>query len=165
MINWLLALTEQDYMDIGGTNKRNFVFVKDENGQPLIDENGNKTEVKAYTTASYEVFRDAWDFADDVAEAASKGDILAAGVTQSMISEAYFGLLEAWQKLVEFTGFADWLQIDSFVAVAEEILADPYIDDPNFGVKSGLAELESALADALVELEEFIDDMIGGEKT
>lgn len=150
MINWLLALTEQDYMDIGGTNKRNFVFVKDENGQPIIDENGNKTEVKAYTTASYEVFRDAWDFADDVAEAASKGDILAAGVTQSMISEAYFGLLEAWQKLVEFTGFADWLQIDSFVAVAEEILSDPYIDDPNFGVKSGLEELESALADALV---------------
>lgn len=150
MINWLLALTEKDYRDVGGTNKRNYVFLKGEDGQPIIDENGNKTEVKAYTTASYEVFRDAWDFADDISEAASKGDILAAGVTQSMISEAYFGLLEAWQKLVAFTGFADWLQIDSFVAIAEEILADPYLDDPNFGVKSGLAELEAALADALV---------------
>ena len=146
MIKWVLDLTADSYM---GERGRNYGFQYDEEGNQVYNEDGTPAVVKMYTTASYEKFRNAYDFAEDV-YTASKGGILASGITQSMLTQAYEGVLKAWQQLVEFTGFADWVQIDAFVAMAEAILSDPYIDDPHFGVKSGLTELRTALTDALV---------------
>ena len=146
-IKWVLDLTASDYM---GAKGRNYGFEFDENGNQVYNEDGTPSVVKMYTTSSYEAFRDAYDFAEDAYIAAKGGNILASGITQSMLTKAYEGLLKAWQELVVFTGFADWAQIDSFVAMAESILADPYIDDPQFGVASGLNELKAALTDALV---------------
>lgn len=142
ILKWVLDLTANDYMD-STTRKRNVIFVKDET-------TGKNVESKAFTTSSYLAFRDAYDYASALYEASSDANILAAGITQSMVTAAYKGLLTAWQQLVEFTGFADWTQIDNFVAIAEEILNDPYIDDPDFGIASGLEELETALKDAYV---------------
>ncbi len=147
MIKWVLDLTYNDYM---GAKGRNYGFEYDEDGNQIMNEDGTPSIVKMYTTTSYEKFRDAYDFAEDVYVAAKSGNILASGITQSMLTAAYEGVLKAWQQLVKFTGFADWAQIDSFVAMAESILADPYLDDPVFGVKSGITELVTALTDALV---------------
>ncbi len=147
MIKWVLDLTASDYM---GAKGRNYGFEYDENGEQVYNEDGTPSVVKMYTTSSYEAFRNAYDFAEDAYTASKSGNILASGITQSMLTAAYEGLLKAWQQLVVFTGFADWEQIDSFVAMAESILADPYIDDPQFGVASGLNELKAALSDALV---------------
>lgn len=141
VLKWLLDLVENDYKN-KQTRKRNVTYIQ--------DENGNNVESKAFTTTSYTAFRDAYDYGLAIYEAASDANILALGITQSMVTAAYQGILEAWMNLVEFTGFADWTQIDSFVAIAEEILNDPYVNDPDFGVASGLTELETALKDAYV---------------
>jgi len=142
VLKWVLDLTANDYKD-SQTRKRNVVFVKDE-------ATGKNVESKAFTTSSYLAFRDAYDFANSLYDEASDANILSLGITQSMVTAAYKGLLSAWQKLVEFTGFADWAQIDNYVAIAEEILNNPYNDDPDFGIASGLTELETALKDAYV---------------
>ncbi|MEE1010812.1 MAG: dockerin type I repeat-containing protein [Acutalibacteraceae bacterium] len=142
ILKWVLDLTANDYKD-SQTRKRNVVFKKDE-------ATGKNIESKAFTTSSYLEFRDAYDYANSLYDACADANILSLGITQSMVTAAYKGLLSAWQKLVEFTGFADWAQIDNYVAVAEEILNDPYINDPDFGIASGLTELETALKDAYV---------------
>jgi len=142
ILKWVLDLTSNDYMDTQ-TRKRNVVFRKDE-------ATGKNIESKAFTTSSYLAFRDAYDYANSLYDACADANILSAGITQSMVTAAYRGLLSAWQKLVEFTGFADWTQIDNYVAIAEEILNDPYINDPDFGIASGLTQLETALKDAYV---------------
>lgn len=142
ILKWVLDLTADDYMD-SQTRKRNVVFTKDAS-------TGKNVETKAFTTSSYTTFRNAYDYANALYDACADANILSAGITQSMVTAAYRGLLSAWQQLVEFTGFADWTQIDNFVAIAEEILNDPYIDDPDFGIASGLTELETALKDAYV---------------
>ena len=147
MVEWLLGLTASSY---SGAKGRNYTYEYDENGKQVMNADGTPSVVKMYTTSSYEKFRDAYDFAQDAYEEASNGNILASGITQSMLTAAYEGLLKAWQQLVVFKGYADWVQIDAFVAMAESILADPYIDDPQFGVASGLTELRTALTDALV---------------
>lgn len=139
VLDWVLALTEADYKD-PVTRKRNVIYIE--------DENGNQVESKAFTTSSYNAFREAYDFGLAVSEAAGDANILGLGVTQSMITAAYQGILATWMALVEFTGFADWTQIDSFVAIAEEILNNPYNNDPDFGIASGLDKLEIALKDA-----------------
>lgn len=142
VLKWVLDLTTNDYMD-SQTRKRNVIFVKN-------PETGKNEESKAFTTSSYIAFRNAYDYANSLYDAAADANILSLGITQSMVTAAYRGLLAAWQQLVEFTGFADWVQIDNLVAIAEELLNDPYIDDPDFGVESGLAELETALKDAYI---------------
>lgn len=147
MVEWVLDLTKSSYM---GAKGRNYGFEYDENGNQVYNADGSPSVVKMYTTTSYEAFRNAYDFAEDAYIAAKSGNILASGITQSMLTAAYEGLLKAWQQLVEFTGFADWAQIDSFVTMAESILADPYIEDPQFGVASGLENLRASLTDALV---------------
>ena len=143
VLKWVLDLVADDYKN-PQTRKRNITYIQ--------DENGNNVESKQFTTSSYTKFRNAYDFANDLYDAVSDANILASGITQSMITAAYQGLLEAWMALVEFTGFADWTQIHYYITIAEEILNDPYVqsNDPDFGVASGLTELEAALKDAYV---------------
>lgn len=143
VLKWVLDLVTDDYKN-PQTRKRNITYIQ--------DENGNNVESKQFTTSSYTKFRNAYDFANDLYDAVSDANILASGITQSMITAAYQGLLEAWMGLVEFTGFADWTQIHHYITIAEEILNDPYVqsNDPDFGVASGLTELEAALRDAYV---------------
>ena len=143
VLKWVLDLTGPDYRD-NTTNKRNVISIKN-------PDTGKWEESKAFTTTSYNKFRDAWDFGNSLySQANGKTDTLGLGVTQSMVSAAYYGILETWMALVKFTGFADWTQIDSYVKVAEEILADPYLTDADFGVESGVDELIVALKDAYV---------------
>ena len=163
MIKWVLDLTADDYM---GAKGRNYTFEYDENGEQIYNADGTPSVVKMYTTSSYEKFRDAYDFAEDAYTASKSGNILASGITQSMLTAAYEGLLKAWQQLIKFEGFADWAQIDSFVAMAESILSDPYVNDPQFGVESGLDELRAALSDALIftDFDGSIYDRVAGSK-
>ncbi len=149
MLEWVLNLTENDYKS-SQTRKRNFIYKTDENGNVIFDEAGNPVEARNFTTTSYEKFRNAWDYGNSLKEAVEDADIQAAGISQSLVSAAYAGILDAWQNLVKFEGFADWVQIDGYVAVAQSILTDPYVNDPEFGVASGLDKLEQALKDALL---------------
>lgn len=147
MLKWILDLSANDYKD-NDTKRLNIIYSKDENGEVIFDENGNKIETKAFTTTSYAAFREAYDFAQSLYLKTGDANVLASGITQSMVTKAYEGLLKAWQQLVEFTGFADWVRIDAFQAIAEEILNDPYIDHETFGIESGVENLQQALADA-----------------
>lgn len=148
LLKWLTALSEDDYKN-PQTKKLNVAYKLDEvTGQPIFDENNNKIEVKAFTATSYAKFRDAYDYAQSLMEAAEDANVSGAGITQSMATEAFYGLLEAWQNLVKFTGFADWVQLNSLMTVAYSIINDPYVNDATFGIKEGLENLIVAYNDA-----------------
>lgn len=149
LLKWLKVLVQDDYKN-PQTKKLNVAYKVDEvTGQPVFDENNNKIEIKAFTATSYAKFREAYDFANALIVAAEDANVAGAGITQSMATEAFYGLLNAWQNLIKFTGFADWVQLNSLVTVAESIINDPYVDDATFGVKSGLENLIVAYNDAL----------------
>lgn len=139
MLKWVLNLTASAYKD-SKTKRRNCVLVGVD-GENIIT-------TKAYTATTYSKFREAYDFGTSLV-AAVESQSLAAGITQSMISEAYYGILETYKGLLPFTGPADMTQLLAYIKVAEEIIGDPNKDDPVLGYESsGLVVLESTLTDA-----------------
>lgn len=112
---------------------------------------------KIYTQSSYNAFRDAYDFANSIID--NKGQ--AAGLTQSMVTEAFQKLLAAYNALVEYTGPADWLQFLEILAQAKE-LADPdgIRNDPELGFeKESIESLDGVIteADSLYANEDVMD--------
>ncbi|MBQ2847404.1 MAG: dockerin type I repeat-containing protein [Clostridia bacterium] len=103
---------------------------------------------KVYTSASFENLRKAYDYAKSLREKVVSNTVATNEITQSMITAAYQGILYAIRQLVEFTGFADWTQLDNYIAMATEILNDPNKDDPELGYASGLDALADVLADS-----------------
>lgn len=148
ILDWALANTRNLYMGDAG---RNYHFTGE-----LV--NGVAVVEKVYTSTSYSQFQKAYEFAQSlrnrvVASSASTNEI-----TQSMITLAYQGILDAARKLVLFTGFADWTQLDSYIAMAEEILTDPYRNDSVLGYASGLDVLEDMYKEAMaIRKDETID--------
>lgn len=109
--------------------------------------NGQVTTSKVYTTTSYNNFREAYDFAESLRKA-QRGEITATGVTQSMVSYAYQGLMDAFNKLVLYTGPADLTQLLNYIAIATEIKNDPNKNDEELGYT---AESYNALVAELAE--------------
>lgn len=151
MLSWVLNLTAGAYKD-SQTKRRNRTYTG------AVDATtGEALTTKVYTATTYAKFREAYDFGTSLA-AAAKNQSLAAGITQSMISEAYSGILDAYKGLLPFTGPADMTQLLAYIQVATEILNDPNKDDPVLGYASGLDVLETTLNDAItVRDDESID--------
>ena len=115
-----------------------------------VDETTGQAErIKIYTTTSYAKFRNAYDFAQSLFDAAKSSVQAEGGLTQSLVTAAYKGIIDACRQLKPFEGFADWTQLDAYIALAEEILRDPNKDDPVLGYESGLDVLQTSLDNAL----------------
>lgn len=142
MLNWVINHTSHAYKDTS-TNLRN------QYDTGAFDATtGTNVYDKVYTTSSYEAFRKAVDYGTSII-AASKSSVLGNELTQSMISEAYMGILKTYQALVKYTGGADWTELNNYIATATEILNNPDKNDPVLGYASGLDILEITNNDAL----------------
>lgn len=115
---WALKYTEPAYKD-SISNMRNLKISGTVNGE--------LTYTKIYTASSYQKLQDAYDFARSVLRVAT-GAAAAAGLTQSIVSKAYMGLIKAFQALAPFSGEADWAQLDKYIALAQSLTTD---FDPN----------------------------------
>ncbi|MGN0547472.1 MAG: dockerin type I domain-containing protein, partial [Acutalibacteraceae bacterium] len=143
MLSWALNHYADTYKD-SESGLRNLRYTGN------VDETTGKAErVKVYTTTSYAKFRNAYDFAQSVFDAAKASVQAEDQLTQSLVTAAYMGIIDAWRQLKPFEGFADWTQLNAYIALAQEILDDPNKDDPVLGYESGLDVLETSLDNAL----------------
>lgn len=141
MLEWAIRHTAGAYKD-PDSGMRNQYYTGD------WDEVENKAVTdKVYTTASYEAFRKAVDYGNSLVTA-SANSVLANELTQTMVSEAYLGILKTYFELIPYTGDADWTQLNSYIVTATAILADPNKNDPVLGYASGLDILEYTLNDS-----------------
>lgn len=115
-----------------------------------IDDAGNYKYDKVYTQSSYDAFRKAYDYADCLNQA-STGAIQTTGLTQSMVTLAFKELLATFNKLVEYTGDADFTQLEEYINYAQGVINDPNKDDDELGYEAdSLANLGAELAEALI---------------
>lgn len=129
-LNWLLAHVKSAYInEQTGHRNRKFMGVG---------------ESKIYTTSSYAAFKQAYDFATSLV-AAQHAASAAAGLTQSMVSKAFDALMDAYMSLVEFTGAADWYQMEQYIALAQPFIdnKDPYNQETGYTKDSYDALVES----------------------
>ncbi len=136
-----------------------------------VDSTGALKTTKLYTATSYENFRVAYDYATSLIEASSNSLLASDELTQSMASEAFYGLLEAFYKLVPFTGPADWTQLLAYIDLANAIIDDPLSYDEYVGynmedgqwdiMESVLNDSEKMTGDSTIDCERQseVDDM------
>lgn len=139
ILDWALDYAKKNYylFDAGRNYRYTGQLV---NGQPEVS--------KVYTSTSFAYLQEAYDYALSLRKAVVSNAASSNSITQSMVTKAYQGILDAIRKLVEFTGFADWTQLDHYIAMANEIVNDPNKNDPVLGYASGLDVLTEVLADA-----------------
>ncbi len=139
ILDWALDYAKKNYylFDAG----RNYKYTG-----KLV--NGVAEVSKVYTSTSFAYLQEAYDYAASLRKAIVNNAASANSITQSMVTAAYQGILDAIRKLVEFTGFADWTQLDNYIAMATEITTDPNRYDDVLGYASGLDVLEEVLADS-----------------
>ncbi len=97
-----------------------------------LAEDGSYYYSKDYTQSTYNEFSRAYNYAFYLNEA-STGAIQSQGLTQSMVSMAFQALMSAFNKLVVYTGDADWTQLDEYLAFAEGVYKDPNKFDDELG--------------------------------
>lgn len=115
-----------------------------------VKDDGTYYYSKVYTQSTYDRFRKAYDYADCLNQA-STGAIQTSGLTQSMVTYAFETLLDAYKKLVEYTGDADWTQLEEYINYAQGVMDDPNKDDDELGYEAdSLDVLGTELAEALV---------------
>ncbi len=149
VLDWALDYAKNNYylFDAGRNYRYTGQLV---NGQPEVS--------KVYTSTSFGYLQKAYDYAYSLRQKIVSNAAVSNEVTQSMVTAAYQGILAAIRKLVEFTGFADWTQLDKYIEMANTILNDPYKNDAVLGYASGLDVLEEVLADAnLLRTDSTID--------
>lgn len=141
------------------------------NSYYIVTPDGQLEPRRIYTTTSYEKFRIAYDYANSLIEAASNSLLASDELTQSMASEAFYGLIDAFYQLVPFTGEADWTQLEAYIALADTIIADPLSYDANVGYNMDdgqwnimvtvLADSKNLKADTTIDCERQseVDDM------
>lgn len=139
ILDWAIAYGNQFYMFDAGRNYKS-------TGKVV---NGVAEVTKVYTANSFDNFQKAYDYAVSLREKIVT-NAATNEVTQSMVTKAYQGILAGIRQLIEFTGFADWTQLDYYMAMAKDILEDPDKDDPLLGYASGLDALEDIYNDAIV---------------
>lgn len=139
VLDWALNYAKENYymFDAG----RNYRYT----GQLV---NGVPEVTKVFTAGSFGYLQEAYDYAYSLRQKVVSNAAASNEVTQSMITAAYQGILDAIRKLVVFTGFADWTQLDHYIEMANEIVNDPNKNDPTLGYASGLDVLEEILADS-----------------
>ncbi len=138
VLDWAIDYAKKNYylFDAGRNYRYTGQLV---NGQPEVS--------KVYTSTSFAYLQEAYDYALSLRNAVVNS-AASNVITQSMVTKAYQGILDAIRKLVLFTGFADWTQLDSYIQMATAIVEDPYRNDPVLGYASGLDVLSEVLADA-----------------
>lgn len=123
MLEWAKNTFKDAYMGNAGRNLKY-------NG---VDANQQLRTTRLYTTTSYEKFRVAYDYANSLIEASANSLLASDELTQSMASEAFYGLIEAYYQLIPYTGDADWTQLDAYIAIAQSIIDDPLSYDADVG--------------------------------
>ncbi len=98
-----------------------------------VDSNNQLKTTKLYTATSYDNFKIAYEYANSLIEASSNSILADDELTQSMASEAFYGLIDAYYKLIPFTGPADWTQLEGYIDLAEAIIDDDLSYDPVVG--------------------------------
>lgn len=142
MLKWVKELSTSAYKN-GETKLRNYMYTGDEDLTT-----GELTMTKIYTSGSYAKFKEAYDYADSLIEVAGNAALAENEFTQSLITEAYVGLLKAYLALVDYTGAASWEQLDNYMAIAYDIITDENKLDAVLGYQAaGLAVLESTYAE------------------
>ena len=142
MLDWVLDLTNGAYIN-ATTNKRNYKL-----GTGVDASTGLPIEVKVYTSSSYENFRKAYEYGQALVNA-SQAATLATGYTQAQVTEAFYGIMDAYNELIEYLGAADKTQLIAYIQIADAILADEYTYDATYGVEeAGLTNLTNILAEA-----------------
>ncbi len=136
-----------------------------------VDATGALKTTRLYTTTSYENFRIAYDYALSLIEADSNAILAGDELTQSMASEAFYGIIETYYALVPYTGPADWTQLQAYIDIANAIIDDPLSYDANVGynmedgqweiMESVLVDSENMIADTTIDCERQseVDDM------
>ena len=113
-----------------------------------IKDDGTYYYSKVYTQTSYDAFRKAYDYADCLNQA-STGAIQTSGLTQSMVTYAFKNLLATYNLLVDYTGDADWTQLEEYINFAQGVLDDPNKNDAELGYEAeSLTNLSTALSGA-----------------
>lgn len=139
ILDWALDYAKNNYylFDAG----RNYKYT----GQLV---NGVPEVTKVFTAGSFSYLQEAYDYALSLRKAIVSNAASSNSITQSMVTKAYQGILDAIRKLVIFTGFADWTQLDNYITMATEIVNDPNKNDPILGYASGLDVLTDVLSDS-----------------
>lgn len=135
-LNWALKYTESAYID-AQSRLRNQKIVGATNGQLNYG--------KIYTKTSYDAFQDAYDFARSVADAALSSGA-ATGLTQSLVSAAYMGLIDAFKALKLFSDEANWAVLESYIELANSLVN---VDDPTDPVSGYTTDSFQSLLDEL----------------
>ncbi len=144
MLKWAL-----NHTDIANAYKNTESKVRNYKITGMKDD-GTYYYSKIYTQSTYDEFRKAYDYADCLNQA-STGAIQTTGLTQSMVTNAFENLLDTYKKLVEYTGDADWTQLEEYINFAQGVMDDPNKDHDELGYESdSLDVLGTELADALV---------------
>ena len=123
MLVWAKNTFESAYMGNAGRNLK----------YDGVDANQQLKTTRLYTTTSYEKFRVAYDYAVSLIDAAANALLADDELTQSMASEAFYGLIDAYYQLIPYTGPADWTQLEAYIDLAEAIIDDPLSYDANVG--------------------------------
>ncbi len=142
MLKWIKDLSTSAYKN-DATKLRNYKYTGD------VDvTTGELTMTKIYTSGSYAKFKEAYDYADSLINAVENAALAENEFTQSLVTEAYIGLLEAYLALVDYTGAASWEQLDNYMAIAYDIITDENKLDAVLGYEAaGLAVLESTYSE------------------
>ncbi len=143
MLKWIKDLSTSAYKN-EATKLRNYKYTGD------VDvTTGELTMTKIYTSGTFSKFKEAYDYADSIINAVEKSTLAENEFTQSLITEAYIGLLKAYLALVDYTGAASWEQLDSYLKIAYDIITDENKLDPVLGYQeAGLTVLENTYKEA-----------------
>lgn len=144
MLKWIKDMSASAYKE-EKTKLRNYMYTGD------VDlTTGELTMTKIYTSGSYADFKEAYDYAESIIDAVGKDTMAEEDeFTQSLITEAYYGLLKAYLALVDYTGSASWEQLDYYMEIAYSIITDENKLDAVLGYEeAGLNVLDSTYAEA-----------------
>lgn len=115
MLEWATNTFKSSYEGNAG---RNLIY-------DGVDANNQLKTTRMYTTTSYEKFRIAYDYALSLIDAKANNLLGSDELTQSMASEAFYGIIKTYYALVPYMADADWTQLDAYIQLADTIIADP----------------------------------------
>ena len=126
-----------------------------------IKDDGSYYYSKVYTQSTYDAFRKAYDYADCLNQA-STGAIQAYGLTQGMVTEAFQNLLAMYGQLVQYTGDADWTQLEEYLNYAIGVRDNP----DNLHAETGFTQesLDNLLAELVKAEAVYADTTIDCER-
>jgi len=140
-ISWRASTCESTITTSPNTNTLQFMLALTSNAYDS-GQGRNKTinnfgeTVTAYTRTTYNEFQKAYEYANQLITSIGNGEPQA----QSLVSKATTRLIEAYKKLVEFEGKADWTEFDYYVEQARQILEGPLCDPANIALDLGYTQ-------------------------